>query len=220
MQDRKFPEGTLPVAACFLSAILLAILMVVLLVRGCARVPKPVNLTPTRASSSSVATSSTSASGNQWGKITIRPIRTHSGKSASAVDQQGALAKGAGVIGYGNPAIAKEEPSEGYEEITIEMGLTMAASASSGASASDIVASNQVEKQEVLPIGVILSTAPGNVALDYKLIGIGPVGLDVEGNHRQVGAGLSVGTKAFGTGGVYLGLDGGRGVYVGAGCRF
>lgn len=104
--------------------------------------------------------------------------------------------------------------------VEFEQELTSGASATGSASISPSTPQPSAPPASISPLGAIAATVPGAIALDYRLLGWGPIGLDLEGNHRQVGAGISIGTKAIGTGGVYLGFDGGRGVYVGAGVRF
>ncbi|MNY37411.1 hypothetical protein D3C86_1719730 [compost metagenome] len=75
----------------------------------------------------------------------------------------------------------------------------------------------------------MVATVPGAIALTYQVtdVEIPPwvlgtpleLGLEVEGNLNQLGAGVSVGGKAFASAGGYLGWDG-PGWYVGLGMRF
>jgi hypothetical protein len=123
------------------------------------------------------------------------------------------------------------------EPIIIRIRQTATAAASSGASSSAAVPMADTQgggrHLEASPtharLGAMVATVPGALALTYQLehvevppwvVGIPlEVGLDVQGNLSQVGAGVSVGSKAFATGGGYVGWTG-PGWYVGAGLRF
>lgn len=123
-------------------------------------------------------------------------------------------------------AHAQEEP------IIIRIKQTATAAASSEASASTMPAMAIVHgpmPQEHARLGAFIGTVPGAIALTYQLadVEIPPwvlgtpleLGLEVEGNAQQLGAGISLGSKAFGIAGGYVGWSG-PGWYVGAGMRF
>ncbi|MNT50442.1 hypothetical protein D3C72_1873620 [compost metagenome] len=83
--------------------------------------------------------------------------------------------------------------------------------------------------QDHARLGVFVGTVPGAIALTYQVtdVEIPPwvlgtpleLGLEVEGNAQQLGAGVSLGAKAFATAGGYVGWAG-PGWYVGLGTRF
>ena len=119
------------------------------------------------------------------------------------------------------------------EPIIIRIRQTATAAASSEASASlsqpSTVESSANSEQTHARLGTMVATVPGALALSYQLarVDVPPwvagvpleLGLEVEGNLAQVGAGLSVGGKAFATAGGYAGWAG-PGWYVGVGMRF
>ena len=104
------------------------------------------------------------------------------------------------------------------EVITIEVGQSMASSGSGEASASAIAPN--ITQNAYSSIGIIAGTLPGIIALDWRAIHLGPIGLDLAANHRSVSVGISAGGKFFGLAGGYQGFDGGRGYFAGAGVRF
>ena len=120
------------------------------------------------------------------------------------------------------------------EPIIIRIRQTATAAASSEASASAGLLAPAQERPasaggEHARLGAFVGTVPGAIALTYQLADVEiplwvlgtpiELGLEVEGNASQVGAGISVGSKAFATGGGYLGWAG-PGWYVGLGMRF
>lgn len=197
----------------------------VFLFRSCRPAPSPVVVpapTPSpQLQAASKTTSSTTAS--QSIRITIRlPQSGLKNQTSAQTSPLGAE------IQYPRSGQMDENRTDSYnpvqdEEIVIELGQGMTSTSSGEASASVLpVLPPQPEerKSEDFPIGIIAGTMPGVVALDYRALQLGPLGVDLEANHRQVGAGISIGTKAFGVGGVYQGFDGGCGVFVGVGVRF
>lgn len=116
------------------------------------------------------------------------------------------------------------------EPIVIRIRQTATAAASSEASASVHHLGSVTDMvHQHARLGAMVGTMPGAIALTYQLadVEIPPwvlgtpleLGLDVEGNLSQIGAGVSVGGKAFAAGGGYLGWNG-PGLYLGLGMRF
>lgn len=121
------------------------------------------------------------------------------------------------------------------EPIVIRLKQTATAAASSEASAS-VSEQNPLNREQGsgsrehhARLGVFMGTVPGAIALTYQVAGfeipagvLGTrlgIGLEVEGNAQQLGAGVSLGKKAFGTVGGYVGWTG-PGWYLGVGLRF
>ena len=151
--------------------------------------------------------------------------------------------------GGGNPVQAGEGRASGTDSgstdmatatdsTPIEIDVTTTSTASSTAAATASAPSLAAELQparSVAPshgsIGVLASTVPGVLAVDVEALQLSTpwwlvgqpleVGLDAEANLAEVGAGVSVGSKAFVEAGGYLGYSGRqRGIYVGGGIRF
>lgn len=168
---------------------------------------------------SSTATASVSTKAEQLVRVTVRkPVRP-SGKSLQERPATGSINSG--------------EVYGSEEELIIVVESTQSTSAQAAATsqASATMSAQLTEVNVYARAGVVLISAPGVIALDYQfytftvpewLLGVKlDVGTDVEANLQQAGVGLSVGNKAFATGGVYAQYDlRGYGYYVGAGLRF
>jgi hypothetical protein len=119
------------------------------------------------------------------------------------------------------------DPPE-YGQIVIELEQTAGASAIATSSVDH--SGGVTEKVSGhARLGVIAGTVPGVLALDFQVarlevppwvVGVPlEIGMDVEGNPQQIGAGLSVGGKAFAAGGGYMSTTG-PGWFLGLGLRF
>lgn len=124
-------------------------------------------------------------------------------------------------------ALVGLDPQE-YGQIVIELEQTAGAVAIASSSVDH--SGGVTEKvQGHARLGVIAGSFPGVLALDFQVaslevppwvVGVPlELGLDVEGNPQQIGAGLSVGGKAFAAGGGYLSTTG-PGWFLGLGLRF
>lgn len=130
---------------------------------------------------------------------------------------------------------ASGKPVEQDEPVTVEVELDQEAVAQAAAvsSASQTVfgQGTSVGQPDYARVGVLLGSFPGLAAVDVQVVRaelpswlLGQrldLGLDLEANHLQAGAGVSVGGKFFVTGGgcvTYLGLL--PSYYLGVGARF
>ncbi|MNK46808.1 hypothetical protein D3C87_655990 [compost metagenome] len=205
---------------------------------GLARCPAAEPVTPPAAIATpmptvtAAASSSTAATLTNDLEIVIPPRRVaqnpYTTVQTRPVEPQTQQPRGevVGEISPGPYSVVQEEP------IIIRIKQTATAAASSEASASTMPAMAIVHgpmPQEHARLGAFIGTVPGAIALTYQLadVEIPPwvlgtplkLGLDMEGNLSQVGAGVSVGGKAFVGAGGYVSWVG-PGWYLGLGLRF
>ncbi len=192
--------------------------------------PAPIAATPTP-TAQAIASSSTAATLTNDLEIIVPPRRVaqnpYTAVQTRPVEAQTKQPRGEVVdeFSQGSYSAVQDEP------IIIRIKQTATAAASSEASASDSPMSpwHSPMAQEHARLGAFVGIVPGAIALTYQVacfqipaevlgtrLGIG---LEVEGNAQQLGAGISVGGKAFATGGGYLGWAG-PGWYMGVGMRF
>jgi len=158
----------------------------------------------------SKTTSTAAGTGTQKTKVTLwLPSPENAKKPTSQEAQEGVLTAVPGTSG----------PAGNWGKIEIELEQEISTAATSSGEASASIAPNCLQNVES-SIGIIAGTMPGIIALDWRAIHLGPLGLDLAANHRSVSAGISAGGKIFGLAGGYQAFDGGRGIFAAGGVRF
>lgn len=185
--------------------------------------PAPLPVASPVPAATAIASSSTAATASQAVKVTLR--RPVAGPHAPQIKSENRNGEPETLSGSGG------SHAHDFEEIVIEVSQTATAAASSEASAVT-VEGNRLQNVDTshARLGAFIGTVPGAIALTYQVadVEIPPwvvgtpieLGLEVEGNLAQVGAGVSVGGKGFATAGGWLGFHGGSGWYLGIGLRF
>lgn len=173
---------------------------------------------PLEARSTAVASTSAAVVGKQRARIVYTPSQ------ASQAGPQQADRGGSSVVGTPRPHEG-HAGAPGSFEIILEQEVAATSSAAADVIHSMPTAGDNPARLGVMvayPVGLALTYQLGALELPKEAIGVDlDLGVDLEGNLDQVGAGLSLGRKAFVTGGGFVGWRGPlMGWYLGVGQRF
>lgn len=186
----------------------------------CPQAPAP----SLEARTTSVASSSSAVGGKQRAKIIYTPSQ------ARHVGEQQADRGGLRVVGTPKPSEGLTGAPGSFEIILEqEVGATSSASSVATSSAELSTAGDnpgdnpaRLGVMVAYPVGLAVTYQLGALELPKEAIGVGlDLGVDLEGNLDQLGAGMSLGRKAFVAGGGFVGWRGPLyGWYLGVGQRF